>query len=160
MRRHRRPRRSTILPSSLCGPGGFGAPIRRSARERDSGAKIDGRYVTLRQSVTDNDHNIRLLGHYRHYIGYDADGAGSPSGTLEFQADGTAGLVCDTNGDFDFRQDLTLTGAEGSFSNGFLLPVRTAAPTSPVAGEVYYHSTEHRIYAYDGTNWFRTGALA
>jgi len=29
----------------------------------------------------------------------------------------------------------------------------TGAPGSPEEGQIYYNSTDHRFYIYDGTDW-------
>lgn len=35
----------------------------------------------------------------------------------------------------------------------------TTAPASPVAGQIYYNSTDALIYRYDGTNWAAVGSV-
>lgn len=57
----------------------------------------------------------------------------------------------------DYLVNLNLNKNE--LQNAVVQPLSTA-PSSPKAGQIYYHSTDKVTYQYDGTNWKILGATA
>ncbi len=87
--------------------------------------------------------------------------AGAPglAGLLEWTADGTRHVVFEGNGNVTFGMGLSVVGewTIARFTEkGFALPCRTSAPAEPKNGELFYHTTENRIYARVGSAWYKT----
>lgn len=81
-------------------------------------------------------------------IGSNDDAAGTPL-TLEFGGLNPASITWDTNA-FSFSDDIDLN------QNQLIEPVLenlASAPLSPIAGQIYYNTTDTNTYIYTGTVW-------
>jgi hypothetical protein len=95
------------------------------------------------------------------------------------------GLSFDTSGNATFSGTVTATSFSGSganltniptgaisnnaitvdkvdfaSSNGINVPQVASAPGSPTTGQMYYNTTDNKLYVYNGTSWQEVGASA
>lgn len=99
----------------------------------------------------ENTSDIALYGDTEVFLdGHDA---------VRFVVDGQDSLTFDPYTRATFHGDLLVTPTWGEFNAGIRLPLATSIPQDSRAGEVFYHATEHRVYAHDGTYWHRSEPL-
>jgi hypothetical protein len=76
------------------------------------------------------------------------------SGTLDYKSGDVAGSG--NSGKFQFTAGTVNTGVRGGFEIDalyFKMPSAASAPASPVAGWMYYDTTNNKSYTYDGSAW-------
>lgn len=88
---------------------------------------------------------------------------GGGTGRVVLIANAQSGLTVDSsaNSTFDGNAVIESQDCIADFTTlGFCIPVRTSNPTGAGAGELYYNSTDNKIYAYIDGSWVKTGVFA
>jgi len=73
-------------------------------------------------------------------------------GGINVESGGT--ITCAAGSSASFSGTITCAaGSSASFSGRMKIPTGTAAPASPVAGNMYFDTSTNRIYIYNGSAW-------
>ncbi len=85
--------------------------------------------------------------------------AGGSGGGLTTDSVSTAEIINGTIATADIADNaVTLSKVDFGSTNGLSIPQLASAPASPVAGQIYYNTTDNRLQVYTGSGWDELGA--